>query len=289
MRIKSYFAPSVQAAIALARREFGDDVTLVTSHVAASDVRHLGEYEVVFAIEEASDTVVPEPEPAAAPAFQDLLREAIATKPSMHEGLPEKLEQLRLCFIEIGLEPPLVRALLTMIERSVPFSAQPIVPAVIDESASSFLLPETAGAGPETEDRPQIVQGSDSIDPSLVACFVGAKQNTPPSAGSGARLEQCPSVGMSPDAAAKVAAPPTVSAPRALDPSLLAAFSGAATQKETSRNIVSPERASLEITESQVESAAPLAQRASAGHGAAKGLMVTLVAAGLCAFGQRFR
>ena len=44
MRIKSYFAASVQSAIGLARREFGDDVTLVTSHASALEARHLGEY-----------------------------------------------------------------------------------------------------------------------------------------------------------------------------------------------------------------------------------------------------
>lgn len=52
MRLKSYFAPTVQAAIALARKEFGDEITLVTSHVAPAHARQLGEYEVVFDVEE---------------------------------------------------------------------------------------------------------------------------------------------------------------------------------------------------------------------------------------------
>lgn len=71
MRIKSYFAPSVQAAISLARKEFDDRVTLVTSHVASLDNRHLGAYEVVFAIEENTEPEVapapPEPLPQAVP------------------------------------------------------------------------------------------------------------------------------------------------------------------------------------------------------------------------------
>jgi hypothetical protein len=143
MRIKSYFAASVQSAIGLARREFGDDVTLVTSHASALEARHLGEYEVVFAVDEAVpsespagttaqiEETNPAPLPAAEPApatvhskaFQDLLEEAIVAKPSTHEGLPEKLDHLHSCFIEIGIEPSMVRALMTMVERCASLSA----------------------------------------------------------------------------------------------------------------------------------------------------------------------
>ena len=49
MRMKSYFASSVQAAMEQARRELGSEATLVTSHSAGPEARHLGEYEVVFA------------------------------------------------------------------------------------------------------------------------------------------------------------------------------------------------------------------------------------------------
>ena len=144
MRIKSYFAASVQSAIGLARREFGDDVTLVTSHASALEARHLGEYEVVFAVDEAvpsespagttaqieeTNPAPPLPAVELAPAtvhskaFQDLLEEAIVAKPSTHEGLPEKLDHLHSCFIEIGIEPSMVRALMTMVERCASLSA----------------------------------------------------------------------------------------------------------------------------------------------------------------------
>ena len=138
MRIKSYFAPSVQSAIGLARKEFGDDVTLVTSHAASLESRHLGDYEVVFAVDEVSDQtandVAPVPVTATAPEpskdFKDLLQEAIVAKPSMHEGLLDKLEHLRSCFIEIGIEPSMVRALMTMVERCAPLSVQETLPAI---------------------------------------------------------------------------------------------------------------------------------------------------------------
>src|SRR5579884_3265125 len=88
MRIKSYFASSVQSAIAIARKEYGDDVTLVTSHTAPLESRHLGDYEVVFAVDE-TPLLVPPPAPkknstqvikAAAPAAESsvLVAEPVA-------------------------------------------------------------------------------------------------------------------------------------------------------------------------------------------------------------------
>ena len=160
MRIKSYFAASVQSAISLARREFGDDVTLVTSHASALEARHLGEYEVVFAVDEAVpsespagttaqiEETNPAPLPAAEPApatvhskaFQDLLEEAIVAKPSTHEGLPEKLDHLHSCFIEIGIESSMVRALMTMVERCASLSA-PSGTGTMEPANEDALLP----------------------------------------------------------------------------------------------------------------------------------------------------
>jgi flagellar biosynthesis protein FlhF len=52
MKIKSYFADTVETAMALARQELGADAMLVHSKRAAPESRHLGDYEVVFAVEE---------------------------------------------------------------------------------------------------------------------------------------------------------------------------------------------------------------------------------------------
>lgn len=49
MRLKSYFAATVEAAVAEARRELGEEALLVNSRKAPAEARHLGEYEVVFA------------------------------------------------------------------------------------------------------------------------------------------------------------------------------------------------------------------------------------------------
>jgi len=56
MRIKSFYANTVEAAVALARREMGAEAMLVESRKAPLEARHLGEYEVVCAL-------VPEAEP----------------------------------------------------------------------------------------------------------------------------------------------------------------------------------------------------------------------------------
>lgn len=150
MRIKSYFAPSVQAAIALARKEFGDGVTLVTSHVASLDNRHLGEYEVVFAIEEVIETPAPEPMPepvaveAPAPAFNELLQQAMQTPPPMHQDLDHKLEHIHSSLIALGLESSLVRSFMTMLKAVLP-----TVPAV--------LVPEVAEAPETVLEEPAVV------------------------------------------------------------------------------------------------------------------------------------
>jgi flagellar biosynthesis GTPase FlhF len=157
MRIKSYFAPSVQAAIALARKEFGDGVTLVTSQVAAPENRASGEYEVVFAVEEQT-AAAPEapretkPETPQFSAFQDLLLQAVATRPSTEERLPEKLAHIRCCLIELGLEPALVLQVMSLVEQSIgigPDTAKDSSQPIPDHS---YQLPNTPSTvPPETQ------------------------------------------------------------------------------------------------------------------------------------------
>lgn len=52
MRLKSYFAASVEAAMQQARQELGDEAMLLDSRSAGPQARHLGAYEVVFALPE---------------------------------------------------------------------------------------------------------------------------------------------------------------------------------------------------------------------------------------------
>ena len=66
MKIKSYFAATVEDAIQQARQELGSEAMLITSRRAAPEARQLGAYEVVFGI--ASQ----QPAPAAPPESRDL-------------------------------------------------------------------------------------------------------------------------------------------------------------------------------------------------------------------------
>ncbi len=54
MRLKSYFAGTVEAAMRLARRELGEEALLMNSRSAPPEARHLGRYEVVFAADAVS-------------------------------------------------------------------------------------------------------------------------------------------------------------------------------------------------------------------------------------------
>jgi flagellar biosynthesis GTPase FlhF len=181
MRIKSFFAPSVQSAISSARKEFGDDVTLVTSHTASLESRHLGDYEVVFAVEEPAEaeisktvaqvikaepkpvaavapTPVEEPviaEPAPTPAFAEIFQEAAATPLSTEQHVPEKLEQVETLLVEMGIDGGMVRALMTMIERvtAVPANAQIMVAAEPDITVvEAATAPEPEAAAPALPD-----------------------------------------------------------------------------------------------------------------------------------------
>src|SRR5271163_3875862 len=64
LRVKSYFAPSVDAAIAQARQELGDEALLLNTRKLSKDAGQAGGYEVVFGL---AGQPAPAPAPAVAP------------------------------------------------------------------------------------------------------------------------------------------------------------------------------------------------------------------------------
>jgi len=69
MRLKSYFADTIEEAIAQARREMGAEAMLVNSKRSGPEARHLGAYEVVCAGDQEIRSGAAEPGPmSAAPA-----------------------------------------------------------------------------------------------------------------------------------------------------------------------------------------------------------------------------
>jgi flagellar biosynthesis protein FlhF len=90
MRVKSYFAPSVEAAMEQARREMGPEALLVSSRKAPPEAQELGEYEVVFAVlpNGAETQAAPHKavaNPVEAPSEDPVMREITSLRKQMEE------------------------------------------------------------------------------------------------------------------------------------------------------------------------------------------------------------
>src|ERR1700722_3687649 len=68
MKIKSYFAASVEQAIQEARQELGTDAMLITSRRSSPETRSLGAYEVVFGLNAPSQSPGARQRPVGPPA-----------------------------------------------------------------------------------------------------------------------------------------------------------------------------------------------------------------------------
>jgi flagellar biosynthesis protein FlhF len=128
MKVKSYFSKSIEAAIMEARRDLGPEAMLVTSRRAASEYRHLGEYEVVFgtmAEEEPAQAVAAAPAPSlpSRPGGDDLSRELKVLRSQLDDirkqlgngvlAAPASNERTRIytALIEADLAPEIAREL----------------------------------------------------------------------------------------------------------------------------------------------------------------------------------
>ncbi|MGE5645477.1 MAG: hypothetical protein ACM336_06770 [Acidobacteriota bacterium] len=88
MKLKSFFVPDTNTALRLARRELGPEAMLVETRPAPPESKHLGQFEVVFGVnEEARPASACAPAPASAPA------PAAPLPPGMAE-LERKLERV---------------------------------------------------------------------------------------------------------------------------------------------------------------------------------------------------
>jgi flagellar biosynthesis protein FlhF len=94
--VKSFFAPSFQAAMERAGREMGPDALLVDSREAPPEARHLGAYEVVFGIsapeaEDVGQAIRPPAADAPAPAAIASLPES---RPTLSEAEIRRLKEV---------------------------------------------------------------------------------------------------------------------------------------------------------------------------------------------------
>ena len=100
MKLKSYFANSVEDAMAMARQELGPDAMLVNSRKSFLEARHLGAYEVVF-VTEMPDAETGEP-PAAAPGVKQASGDRLAQQLA---ELKKELEGMRRTITRSALPP----------------------------------------------------------------------------------------------------------------------------------------------------------------------------------------
>jgi flagellar biosynthesis protein FlhF len=118
MRLKSYFADSLQEAIEKARVDLGPEAMLVSSRQTSADLRDLGSYEVVFGVDGASAKKepkpelpkLPEPAPAAVPAGDMVLRELAELRQQM-ETFARTLSRSQSARTTVELPPELARVL----------------------------------------------------------------------------------------------------------------------------------------------------------------------------------
>jgi flagellar biosynthesis protein FlhF len=99
MKIKSYYSRSVECAIAEAREELGPEAMLVESRKAAPDARHLGEYEVVFALTTDAPPATARSAGSSAATPRDSLSHDVAE-------LKKELEGMRRAITRTAFAPP---------------------------------------------------------------------------------------------------------------------------------------------------------------------------------------
>src|SRR4051794_15622751 len=90
MRMKSYFAVSVQTAMEDARRELGDEAILVTSRLAPAEAGKVRQYEVVFATEAPEKPAPRQATPATAgpDSLQAVLQEIKGIRQQIQTWMP---------------------------------------------------------------------------------------------------------------------------------------------------------------------------------------------------------
>ncbi len=163
MKIKSYFSRTIEDALALARQELGPEAMLVNSRPSAPETRHLGEYEVVFAVDRPGVEIAESASLPAAPPTPggEALASEVALLKRELEGMrrslartsfvpaqwidaPVDVTQAYQTLIAADLSAELAREIVTAAEARLAGSAprQPGVPPALDRDAFQRALAE---------------------------------------------------------------------------------------------------------------------------------------------------
>jgi flagellar biosynthesis protein FlhF len=116
LQVKSYYASSVQEAMECARQQLGPEALLLNSREAPPEVRHLGEYEVVFGTRTEAMPEMPVELPGIADLYRQIseLRDLVTRSAPASEG---RRVPVRAALIEAGLEPVLAQEIDEAIEQ----------------------------------------------------------------------------------------------------------------------------------------------------------------------------
>lgn len=145
MRIKSYFAPTVEDAMAAARKELGPEAMLIDSRKTPLDAAGMGEYEVVFA-EAAADPASIAPQTSA--PLGDRLSVEVAE-------LKRELEGMRRTLTRSALTPsPWLAAAPEMSEAYAALTASEVAPELAREIVQSAAARVASFQGPAARGTP---------------------------------------------------------------------------------------------------------------------------------------
>jgi len=125
MKLKSYFADTVEEAISLARREMGVDAMLVNSKRSGAEAKHLGAYEVVCATDTEilpmiapSNTASNQARSAVAPPM-DRLSEDVSELRQQMERLAQSLARSGAGMAGIASDPDLSKIFATLTDAEL--------------------------------------------------------------------------------------------------------------------------------------------------------------------------
>ncbi len=124
MRLKSYFASSVEAAIQQARRELGDEALLLNSRPANKEALHLGAFEVVFGVAETAAAEPPKLPPGALneASSRQILNDLMALKDELARmrGVVARSGAFSISAGSLLREPELAALFWAMLEADLP-------------------------------------------------------------------------------------------------------------------------------------------------------------------------
>ena len=155
MRIKSYYANSVEDGMAMARAELGPDAMLVNSRRTSPETRHLGDYEVVIVTDLAAAVEIAAP-PTAMPASGGPARRVASGDRLSAEiaQLKKELEGMRRALTRTAFAPSEWRASPDVSDGYASLTASELAPDLAREivsAAQARLAPPLAAKAREPE------------------------------------------------------------------------------------------------------------------------------------------